>query len=59
MTNEDVALLAQWLGQHPSEIISSSFDRNGSHTAGEYREHYYLYEEGMRKLIREWCDEWL
>lgn len=59
MTEEDIAHLAGWLCQHSSSLITHSFDRNGSHSAGEYREHVYLYNAEMVRLIKEWYDSLL
>lgn len=55
--NEFARYLASYLESHQDKFVFSSFDRNASHSAGEYREYTYISREGLEELIKEFRQE--
>lgn len=55
--NEFARYLATYLIQHSDSFVFTSFDRNGSHNAGEYREYTYLDETALYECIKEFQKE--
>lgn len=49
--NEYARYLATYLSQNMHEFVFTSFDRNASHSAEEYREYSYISEECLYDLI--------
>lgn len=51
--DEFVRYLASYLESNQEKFVFSSFDRNASHNAGEYREYTYISREGLEDLIKQ------
>lgn len=54
--NEFARYLASYLESHQHSFVFSSFDRNASHTAGEYREYTYISREDLENKIKEFME---
>lgn len=50
--NEYARYLATYLVQHADSFMFTSFDRNASHNAGEYKEYTYLDEKALYRCIK-------
>lgn len=55
--NEYARYLATYLIQHSDSFVFTSFDRNGSHNADEYKEYTYLDEKSLYECIKRFATE--
>lgn len=57
--NEAIRYLASYICSHEQEILITSFDRNGSHNAGEYKEITFIDYDKLHQVIRDFYDNLL
>lgn len=55
--NEFARYLASYLIQHSDSFVFTSFDRNASHSTGDYVEYIYLDEQSLYELIKNFQNE--
>lgn len=51
--NETARYLASYILSNSYRVMHWSFDRNGSHSDGEYREYCELSQTGLEEVIKE------
>jgi len=51
--NEGARYLASYIVSNQDRVLDYSFDRNGSHNAGVYKESVYIDYDSLHEVIRE------
>ncbi len=54
--NEFARYLASYLESHSDSFVFTSFDRNASHSTGEYQEYSYISREALENKIKEFME---
>lgn len=49
--------LASYICQRQFRVLYSSFDRNASHNAGEYKEYTYISIDALQEVITEFLED--